>query len=414
MQKTFNKTIIWIINQLSDVGGGEKLLLEGAKYYRSIGYKVKIITWNFNDRVLFDGRYENLDIISFEENLVDRKNIFRRSYSRFKSLLKLRKILISENPLLVITQGEYDVAILYIATIFTNIKYTFLIFGQTYQYPHDLGKYSLIFRRHLNEIIESQQGYRETISKNKPSVSFINNVTNEIICLIRYFAVRKAVQRFSFSRYVQWETQKLFRCNTIILKGAYSNNIFTEIKNIHFDFYQRHNIPSDKKIVMSFSRLDAKKRIDIIIQSITFLPQNYVLCICGKGKDFDRLQLLTKYLELETRVHFLGFIPEHESNDTKRACDIFVSMDIGDFDISPFEALALGKKIILPTEFDLDYNLTALKNISMISVDPETLANKIMEIIDIPAVFQEDILKYYTWENYFDTILIKSLSIEKT
>ena len=401
-------TLVWVLNRLITVGGGEKLLLEGVKYYRTLGFDVHIITWEFSEKALFEGKYENKNIINLNEKIRPRENIFERGWMRLSSIITFRKKLKELNPELIIVQGEYDVATTFVATMFTNLKYSFLIFGQIFQYPHDLGKYSLIFRKNLKTIVDSQQGYKETISLSAPKTGLLNRFANEIISVVRYYAVRNAAQRFSFSKSVQWETSLLFRTNTIRNQGAYPESIFDE-KYDRLHFVQKFNLPNNKKILLSFSRLDKKKRIDVIVNSMTLLPDDYFLVIAGSGECDESLHKLVTDNGLQEKVKFLGYVEESDANLIKASSDIFLSMDIGDFDISPLEALALGAKAIVATEFDLDENLIKFENVLQCSALPNVLAETILksqQMIHTKSV--RTVMKEYSWENYFQQILDNS------
>jgi glycosyltransferase involved in cell wall biosynthesis len=405
------KKLVYVVNRLSEVGGGEKLLLEGVKYYRSIGYRVYIITWEFDEKALFNGVYENKDIINFNETIKPRGQVLGRAFDRIKSLFKLRKLIREINPELILTQGEYDVAILYLSTLFTNIKYTFIIFGQIFQFPHDIGKYALIFRQHLFKIRNSQQGYKETIPLEMPKVGIFNNLANEIISYVRYKAVRNAIARFVFAKSTQWETSLLFGSSSHVLKGAFPISIFKESYDLNKS-RTYFNLPKDKKILLSFSRVEKKKRVDLAIKALLELDDSYVLVIAGKGSDLDRLQKLVTELNLQMRVIFMGYIKENDANKLKSCCDIFISMDIGDFDISPFEALALGKKAILPKEFDMDSNLAKFENVKFINANHKELAEAVKKSItrENDNKFHQ-VMEEYSWENYFQTILNFSLEL---
>lgn len=71
------------------------------------------------------------------------------------------------------------------------------------------------------------------------------------------------------------------------------------------------------------ARLDPVKNIDVLIQSITLLQATDVhLLIAGDGSERDRLQQLTSRLNLQERVHFLGF--QSNMEDLYGAIDIHV------------------------------------------------------------------------------------------
>ncbi len=56
------KKIAWIVGNLEELGGGERLLLEGERFFSLNNFYVKIITWRFNKKALFENRYRPSDI----------------------------------------------------------------------------------------------------------------------------------------------------------------------------------------------------------------------------------------------------------------------------------------------------------------------------------------------------------------
>jgi glycosyltransferase involved in cell wall biosynthesis len=398
------KTLVWVVATLSSVGGGEQLLLEGANHYRSIGYDVHIFTWSFNEEALFDGTYDNKNIHVLSGKQTSRQSIFRRALSRAYSLISLRKKIQALNPERVICQSEYDVALVYLATLFTKIPYSILIFGQTFQFPHDIAKYSLMFKKQLKEIVGSMPGYGETIPLQRPKTSLINIIANELVCLIRYFAVRKARSRIVFSKQVQWEVSKLYKANSIILKGAYPEGIInyvdTEDRKLSLD------IPSTSKVFLSLSRLDKKKRIDLCIKAFDLLnPENSILLIGGKGEEAAKLEALVTELGIGHKVKFLGYVDQADVWGLKQMCDAFISLDIADYDITAFEALALGAKVVWTDEIDMDANLKQCKNIYVVAPEINAVAQGMELAAASSPISERDRMRQYSWSNYFNSIL---------
>jgi glycosyltransferase involved in cell wall biosynthesis len=197
----------------------------------------------------------------------------------------------------------------------------------------------------------------------------------------------------------------LFKVDTIRNQGAFKEIIFTEKFNT-ISVKEKFNIPLEKRILLSFSRLDRKKRINVIIESLLYLPENYFLVIAGTGECEESLKELVQKHNLQNRILFLGFVEESNANSIKASADIFVSVDIGDFDISPLEAMALGCKAVVSTEFDLDDNLSKFHNLKSSIAEPKALANVINELyICDPDTHYQEKLKGYTWESYFHKIL---------
>src|SRR5690242_14850444 len=60
------RKVVWLSGTLNQVGGGERLALEGVKHFVDQGITTHLVTWNFHPRALFDGRYsaEHITILS--------------------------------------------------------------------------------------------------------------------------------------------------------------------------------------------------------------------------------------------------------------------------------------------------------------------------------------------------------------
>jgi glycosyltransferase involved in cell wall biosynthesis len=398
------KTILWVLKSLEVPGGGERLLLEGARHYRSLGLRVIIVVWHFSEVSLFNGEYENRDIICLNAKSSQRANIIKSAFFRIQKLFELRKIIKDNNVDLMFSQGEYDNALLYLASRCLNIPYRFLIFGQTYQYPHDNAKYSYFFKPHLKTIVNSCPGYKDTTPLTKPKLSFINNLSNEVICLIRRFAVKNAEKCFSFSKQVQWETQLLFNVKPELAAGAYRQDKIRDYsaeKNAISDKYGL----KDREFILSLSGLGQKKRIDLIIRSYSKLETTFPLIIGGGGADLERLEGIVAELDLLKKVRFIGRVDDNDVLPLKAMASFFVSMDIGDFDISPLEALAVGTRVICPVEFEVDQYLSARPDLFIVEPTVEDLETKMtLLLVDTePKAYAP--LEGYSWENYFNTLL---------
>lgn len=399
-----SKTLAWLVNRLDAVGGGERLLLEGVKHYRALGYRVVIFTWFFNERSLFDGAYENRDIVVLETTDTPRNDIIGRAASRLQTLGRLRRLLKEYGVSTLFVQGEYDVALAYIATLFTSIRYRFLIFGQIFQYPHDHAKYSLALRRHLQTIVASRPGYAATIPIVAPKLGPIQWIANELICAIRRLAVHNAERLYSFSRQIQWETELLFGRRPRIARGAFPSTLLG-VEQFPSGALDKYGL-RDRKYILSLSRLDAKKRIDLIIES--FLQaglDDVVLVIGGVGPEEAKLRNLAQGLGAGERVAFIGLVDEQDLIPLKHYAALFVSMDIGDYDISPLEALAVGTPVICPTDFDADDQLLAAKGVSIVKPQSPIVAQELKRLMNERPRVDRAALRSYTWEAYFDDLL---------
>jgi glycosyltransferase involved in cell wall biosynthesis len=403
------KTIAWVTSTLHTAGGGSRLLLEGVDFYRSLGIDVQIITWDFDKEALFDNKYSTKGI-----HVISKKkphkigSIRKRSWERFRSFLILRKKIKEIDPDMILNQGEYDCTFLFIALFGTKYKYSSFIFGQMFQFHKDIAKYTLMFKKHLEQIRKSTAGYLELVPAKRPKTNVMDTVIAEVISFFRYFAIRRSVAIFVFSKQVGWEVSKLYGMPSIVLKGAYPLSLLKSK-------FKKHDIPSieGEKIVLSLCRLIKKKRVDLKIRAFDFFLKhlnernlNVKLIIGGKGEELDFLKNIVKELNIENKVTFIGYVQESLVYPYVSSCDSYISLDVADFDISPYEALGLKKPVIWSNEMDLDMFLNDCPAVIPVYPDIENVANAIKISLEIKTdSIQWDGLEKYSWEYYFQEIL---------
>jgi glycosyltransferase involved in cell wall biosynthesis len=409
------KKVVFISSTFNQVGGGERLILEGIRYYEDKGYEVFLITWNFSEQALFNNKYKVKNLINLNSD--DKFNISSYNFA-FKKLIKifnLRRKIFFINPDFIISPSENDTTFLYLTLLFSKIKYSTLIFGQMFQIPEDPTRYSLIFRKNLKIIVDSFVGYKETISLKKPKLSMIKNFIIEIWSILKYIAVKNSDSIIVFSKQVQWEVYLLYGRDATIQKGAFRRSeLVSPLKeNLEFDFKETKS----QIILLMINRLEKKKRTDLAIKAVKLLTDLNIdvkLIIGGKGREFDNLKYLTNKYKIENKVIFLGYVAEENLNSIVSSIDIFLSLDIADFNISPFSALVLQKPVIWTEEMDMDEYLIKSKLINVVKPSPENVANTIQNLIaNLNNDFNKEIniafLDNYTYEKYFEIIETKTL-----
>ena len=119
------KRILWVVGSLEQIGGGERLLLEGVKYYDCIEVQTKVVTWRYNKNALFGNGYQLKDVeVLQSKKEVKRSNILKFGFNRFKSIVKIWNIARKFNPDLLLCQNEYDAIIVGIIAKMLNKKFS--------------------------------------------------------------------------------------------------------------------------------------------------------------------------------------------------------------------------------------------------------------------------------------------------
>lgn len=181
-----------------------------------------------------------------------------------------------------------------------------------------------------------------------------------------------------------------------------------------------HKVKSQKKIIITTSRLVYKNGIDVLIEAMALLKKegltNNIQCqILGSGQDEEKLKELTRVSELSNEVVFLGHINQEVVYDYLANADIFVRMSRSEgLGISFLEAMGAGLPIIgtcvggIPDflKDPADVGEDKATGIFAKVDDPKDLADKIRMLINdenlaqtIASNGKELVVKEYSWDD---------------
>lgn len=141
------------------------------------------------------------------------------------------------------------------------------------------------------------------------------------------------------SQYHISNTKYIFLSNGVNLDWA-------KFKKTKEELRKELNLPQDKKIILSISRLDEYKRIDRIIKIIPSIIRYFkkvLFLIIGDGFKKNELIYQVKSLKIEEYVKFIKAIPQKKIKNYLYAANLFISLsDITNKTCSVQEALICG------------------------------------------------------------------------
>ncbi len=155
-----------------------------------------------------------------------------------------------------------------------------------------------------------------------------------------------------------------FRCNQTISvinpsvrPEKFGNPILNTQHELRTKTRQQYQIPDDAIVLLSVGRLVKRKGFDRVISHLPHLIENNVnvhYLICGRGAMEAELRSQAEALGVADRVHFSGFVPDHELGNYYSASDLFVLLtffseaeaSIEGFGIVYLEAAYFGKPIL--------------------------------------------------------------------
>jgi len=386
------KTVVIFYSQLASVGGAERLALEEARYF-SRNHDAWLFTFKLNPEALLE--YKDIRLKVIETDHHDESN-----YYRFTSSLKRAIILAQElkkiNCDVVIACSTAGLHEIFLASLIYPVPYILHIHGTIFWFEKDPLKYALIFRHAFNTIRQSLKGHMEFVPQ-KLCCPFPQNIKKELMAVLNYLAVKRAKKVLVLGNHMQWEVQKLYQKNSMMLPlTCFPEDLldYTPDKNIK----KKMGIDKNTKIILSVSRLDPRKRIDILIKSFAYVHnelEDTVLVIGGKGSEKPKLETLTKKLGVSDKVKLVGFIPENEVWDYYASCDVFAYPGWSDFAMTIYEAYGFNKKIVCSSEIEIPLRSNVFR------ADPtvKDFANTLKAALNTPLEkidFQE-----LTWDNYF-------------
>ncbi|RKT59639.1 glycosyltransferase involved in cell wall biosynthesis [Azonexus fungiphilus] len=387
--------ILWFVSSLEQKGGGERFVLETVQSIRADGHDVKIVCDRMHADASFDGRYDLSDVLCTHQELSPKAGYLKKALNKLWGMTSLFRIILSQKPELLICQSEFDAIKLYLISRFLKFRYRVFVFGQMYQFKTDITRYSSVFRQHLEKIIASRPGYKETVMMPPPKLGPLVRWTNELVSRLKFRAIWNADRVFTVSRQVQWEVSLIYqRADARVCRAAF------DVSYIDHDAISSPRQVGSPLQLLSVNRLVGKKRIDLMISAFEMCTLDAYLTIIGTGPEECRLKALASQSSKKDRITFLGAVSDELLLNQLKMADCLISLDIGDYDITVVEALGKGVRVVVASDFDTSEFENGFSG--LVSVPPEikALATAIDNIPCMPAPSQSniDVLNGLTWQ----------------
>ena len=392
--------ILWFVSSLEQKGGGERFVLEGVKALCALGHDTQVACDRLDAAASFDGRYDLSEVVCNAQSFDQTAGYASRGLNKLLGAVALHRVIRRLAPDLVICQSEFDAIRLYLLSFLLPIRYRVFVFGQMYQFKTDITRYSTVFRRHLETIVSSRPGYRDTVAMPPPRLPFFTKLLNEVISRLKYRALSRADRVFTVSNQVQWEVSLVYGRQAQVCRAAFDDA-----------FIDRHAITHPRQVgsplrLLSVSRLVDKKRIDLTIAAFSASKQRATLTIIGAGPEELRLKRLAAASQRATDIRFLGAVDDETLIRELKSADCLISMDIGDYDISVVEAMGKGLRVVVATDFDMTEFGNEFGGAVSVNPDPATLAAAIDGIgtMRAPAEANLPVLQRLTWQSLALTV----------
>jgi phosphatidylinositol alpha-1,6-mannosyltransferase len=288
-----------------DTGGIQNILYNIAKKSE---HNIEVLTDIQEDSKEFDEE-QDFDIERINLSNISQRLPFNIVGANIKILDYLRK-----------NRDEYD--LIYFGTI--DYSYTGKVLGEKY-----------ISHTYAKELIQPNVGIGPRLN-NYLSKKGLKS-SNKVI----------AISKWTENKIKELDVQdkKIER----IHPGTDITEIESDEKNIREEF----SIGDDETVLLTVSRLDARKGHDLVVEAIEDLDDIHYI-VCGDGEHREEIERIINEKNLGNRVHLTGNIPHSEIEEYYTSADIFVmpskfleeSKNIEGFGVVYLEANAAGLPVI--------------------------------------------------------------------
>ena len=156
-------------------------------------------------------------------------------------------------------------------------------------------------------------------------------------------------------------------------------------KEVPASFYDRFDIPKDKKIVLYVGRMDAEKHLSTLVRAFALVNKtcDAHLLMVGQGNDGDNLRELARDLNITRHVTFTGRVSDEDLPVLDRVGNVYCMTSPAELQcIAMLEAMASGQPVVSVDAGPLKELCQDGRNGYLCKLDdPGDMAKKIIKIL---------------------------------
>lgn len=227
-----------------------------------------------------------------------------------------------------------------------------------------------IIHSHLNVLF-----YTLFISKNIYNFHTFHNTIDSLFSNREYKLISKFIDYFKFQNYTFFtlheimldEYKKILKRSTIIqLNNCIDVDLIQSVSKENFVINNFPQLNEDDVILGHVGRLNKVKNQEFLVNLINVLPINYKLILVGFGPDYNKLNMLIKQYNLNSRVFMLGNRKDTYMILSKIDYFLFPSLYEG-LPLALLEAQAANKICLISD--NINKNVIATDKVKILSLD---------------------------------------------
>ena len=158
----------------------------------------------------------------------------------------------------------------------------------------------------------------------------------------------------------------------------------------------------DQTVLLVVGRLEAYKRIDLIIDALKYVESNVRLIICGTGSQDQVLRERARQIGQVGRVDFVGYVDDDELRRWQRTATVALSASTDEtFGLGLAEAASAGAQILatdLPAHREVAQLLGVEMDFFASTIGPSELAKKIDAAVNTGRQ-EQSTLRVRSWDD---------------
>lgn len=143
-----------------------------------------------------------------------------------------------------------------------------------------------------------------------------------------------------------------------IFYGANPNSCFVSFLTVDLEKYKVESLEREKGRILCVGSLIKRKGIDLLFSALQGVEVEYTLVLVGNGVEEQNLKKLTRELEIDNKVEFLGYLSREQLKREYAKSSIFVLPTREDcFALVILEAMCAGLPVVSSKFADGAYDL---------------------------------------------------------
>ena len=373
---------------LITAGGAERQVLEEVAHLKRRGHRVRLLTFHLAPDVLSVAGVDASDI-----------TVLTSRFGAAGQVIALRRALSRMRPDVLISHTSPELT--WLATRGFGRPYIQYHNSPPFYIGTDENPYmaSRRYRRAFPRVRADVAGYTELALT---TVGWRAGIAAEARTFLKHHALRDARAVIAPSQRSVRELRLLHGIEATVVRGCLPSSLVADPPTTTSRDLDDESSP----LVLSVCRLERVKRIDLLLHAFAKVREqivNATLVIAGNGADLGRLRAIADSLGIEDNVEFMGYVPEDELWALYARADVLAAPAMADFNIAPYEALAMGRKVVWSDEMETDPEIEASGQVFIAAPDAESFARAILDALRAPAGRRAN-LRSMTWEARADRL----------